>query len=339
MWPGVFVIMAHRSDQLENLSNSSSRFTCPSHAGPVSLVPAPVLLNNASTRLSTEPLGLLASRPSCRFHQVNLLTRSLPSSQGRKAILSGDLSSVDLQKIAREAYAGSEPHLAHTQVFGFAGCISLSFNAEKGDALNADVWSTSNTRDFPCRGHDLARALGSRIMIWPGLCWALTVREQAKLQKLDCGRRYRSVRLPAGEGTIAAAVGLLPLFYLFFLRLLMLLLHDAVCLGRGGDRLSDDSSRRRRRRPGTAVSVTVMTAWDACGGGHLTCAGGLWDLDLLQIEAVHSLRWLARPWRSFVETRSWEDGRWIGPWVVGGLDVALGATEVSVPALVLVSCR
>ena len=52
--------------------------------------------------------------------------------------------------------------------------------------------------DFPGKGHDLARALASRIIIWHGL-WALTVRAQAKLQTLNCGRQYWSVKLPAGE--------------------------------------------------------------------------------------------------------------------------------------------
>lgn len=80
-------------------------------------------------------------------------------------------------------------------------------------------------------------------------------------------------------------------------------------------------------------------AWDACGGAHLDSAGGLWDLDLLRIEAIPGLRWLARPRKSVVdgrrlgasERRSWEHSPWIRSWVLGGLEVALRGTEISTP--------
>jgi hypothetical protein len=63
---------------------------------------APVLLDNARTPLSTEPAW-----PSCERSIVPLspghpFSVSLPSSQGRKAIRSADLASVNLQKIGRE---------------------------------------------------------------------------------------------------------------------------------------------------------------------------------------------------------------------------------------------
>lgn len=80
-------------------------------------------------------LDLLPVGAPCRSH-IDLLTHSLPNSQGRKAILSDILSSVDSSKIERIAYVGPEPHITHKLVLGPAGCLSVAINVEKGDVIH-----------------------------------------------------------------------------------------------------------------------------------------------------------------------------------------------------------
>jgi hypothetical protein len=166
--------------------------------------------------------------------------------------------------------------------------------------LNTDAWSTSSTRDFPGRGHDstlvpdndLARPLGFN----------------GQKNKPN----PRSWIIDAGIGASGCLLGREPsppllvsshsfsaFLCSFLLLLLTRILHNAIRPGRRGNCLSDRSSRRC-----TAVSVTVTMALHACGRARLNCAGGLWDLDLLQVKAIHGFGWLARPRRS-VSKRNW----------------------------------
>jgi hypothetical protein len=69
-------------------------------------------------------LDLFPGRASFNFDHARLLTHSFPGSQGRKASLSGDIPSVDVDKVGRDPCAGSEPHLGHKLKLGAVDGLS-----------------------------------------------------------------------------------------------------------------------------------------------------------------------------------------------------------------------